>query len=234
MKINKKIVLGLTLSFLLTATAVYATSSTDFFTKAKNYIDSNCAKAKISDAISLNCYLFYKIGELGTQVDSNTSRIVALENAPSPTPAPTPSPFTHNELKTFDANNTELGLFISPFMFFYPPINRLVDIQTRKLGYGSGRRIYYLNVACTGDAYIGIGDNDLSFEGNKVFSNIAGEYFILEPNTPAGTVNYGSYSESDGCVFNNSSGTANGLRLLKKVSINLPDPVPFPLQYKYQ
>lgn len=106
MKINKKIVLGLTLSFLLTATAAYAASSTDFFTKAKNYIDSNCAKAKISDAISLNCYLFYKLDELGTLVNSNTTRlsdseahindlqnrVTELENLLHATPTPTPSP----------------------------------------------------------------------------------------------------------------------------------------------
>jgi|SRR3989344_123408 len=112
MKINKKLVFGITLSLFLFATTVYAVSSADFFTKGKKYIDNNCSKPSISNQTSLNCYLFYKLGEIETLVNSNTSRlsdseadindlksrVTELENllhaTPTPTPTPSPSPQT--------------------------------------------------------------------------------------------------------------------------------------------
>lgn len=77
MKANKKIVFGIALSLFLSTTVVYAASSSDFLTKASNYISKNCDNNNISEEKSLGCYLFYKSGELDT-------RVTTIENNTNP------------------------------------------------------------------------------------------------------------------------------------------------------
>lgn len=136
MKFNKRIFLTLALVFFLSATVVFAASSGDYLVKAQKYVDDNCAKGKISNQISLNCYLFYKLGEIEALVNSNNTR---LDNAESDI----------NELQ--NANQTEDVVFF-PFGWIQDDQESpVIDVGNHKLlilrvtrGNGTGVfRIYY-------------------------------------------------------------------------------------------
>lgn len=244
---NKKLAIIVVLSLLVVTPTAFAASST-FLLKATQWYQGNCKNGNVPRGTAIDCYLFDKVGELDVNLGSLTNRmssvegrLTTLENAtpapsssPTPAPSPTPTPSPNSQaVKVFDANGVELGIYLHDYTFFYPPVNRLIDVQSTKLGYFGGN-LYFSDSYCNGDAYISIGNNDLSLRGNQVFSIEAGKYYILEPGTPASTVSYATYGDSTGCLTSNSSGTSSNLRLLKKVEINLPDPVPFPLQFKFQ
>ena len=231
MKFNKRIFITLALALLLSASVVFAASSSDYLTKAQKYIDRNCSKSSISNQTSLNCYLFYKLGEIETQVNSNTSRITALENVPSPSPSPSPSPFAHKELKTFDANDVELGLYADTYIFFYPDLERFVRINSSTGSYDTWNVISFTGANCTGDAYKSINNTDMNDVGKFVFNSGDSGFFVVDGNTPSTTVSRSSFLDTGVCT--NTSGSITS-RKLREVSLPLPNPVAFPLKYKYQ
>lgn len=62
------VLLSIIAAFLIIS-PVYATSSA-FLTKANQFINKTCSKNYISKQDSLSCYLFYKIGELETEISN--------------------------------------------------------------------------------------------------------------------------------------------------------------------
>ena len=206
MKISKKIVLGLTLTFILSATVAYATSSSDYLTKAQKYINDNCAKGKISNQTSLNCYLFYKLSEIGTQVDSNTSRIVALENAPTPTPAPSPTPSAHKELRTYDANDVELGLYTDRTSFFYETLGVIVPLNDNN--FAIRQDAWYQSTNCTGQPYALMGTGDHWDRASELLSVGPGSYYTIN-KVPGATVAVNSLHHYNGSSIVCQVATAN-------------------------
>ena len=233
MKIRKKLVFGITLSLFLFATTVYAATSSDYLTKAQNYIDDNCAKAKISNQISLNCYLFYKIAELETKVDSNTSRIIVLENAPSPAPIPSPSPLGQKELKTFDNNGNELGLFISRSSFLYVSLGRIVVLVDAQIG-TTRDDVWYQSSDCTGTAYTAFSERDYWSKVNEIYTAGPGKYYTVDRDSGS-TVALNSLQRYSGGAFPCLSATTSGPAWsLTPITLPFSEPIALPLQYKYE
>lgn len=241
MKIKKKIVFGLTLAFLLSASVVYAAASSDYITKAQKYIDDNCTKAKISNQISLDCYLFYKVGELQasltgleTSVNSNTSRIVALENTPTP---------TSKAVKVFDKNGVELGIFMETifdgyhvFNIFVPSIERYVRIYTAPYSGEVGPRthVVFTNTNCTGTVYTReITPQTFEILANQVIPISSGTYYALDLNGSQTSIVANSSLSSSGCHTDQNVGTFDVYPLIPVV-LPFSEPVALPLQYKYQ
>lgn len=216
MRINKKLLIGFTFSLFLSATVVLATSSSDYYTKAKKYIDKYCNRSNPSEQLSLNCYLFYKVQE----IQSGTAA-----------------------LKVFDNNGVELGIFVDYDTFFYPPLNKLVYVDIINTGkvnigklinpavnYGS---IYYAEPNCAGTAYLWEGTfAPPSVVFNSLYpENGNGRYYIVDQSAaPAVKTLLSSYN---GTNCENSSNTAT-VRTLKEVPFPLANPVSLPLQFKYQ
>ncbi len=233
MKINKKIVLGLTLTFLLSATVAYAASSSDFLVKAQKYITNNCADRHIDNQTSLNCYLFYKVGELGTQVNSNTTRITALENAPSPSPTASPSSVSQKELKTFDNNGNELGIYMDDASFFVTSLGKKVRLNSAGQLLYQQLATYFKSQNCVGTAYRSTSDLF-----NDVFSDANGKNLVVDRSIPKENFTSQSYLEfnpaqqASSCRV--SSDSQNDASTLTTVTLPFSLPVSMPLQFKYQ
>lgn len=226
-KINKKLLFGLTATLLISTSVVYAASSSDYFTKAKKYIDNNCAKSSLSNETSLNCYLFYKVMELEIKINSNTSRISALETVPTPTPIPTP---VSKGVKIVDNNNVELGIYVDTTMFFYPPLERFVSF--REIGdYDTAGLIYFTETDCIGNAYKTLNDGDMVAFGKFVFNAGDNRFFVVDGTTPNTSINTNSHLDHGSCINSNNTFSQ---RLLRQVDLPLPNPIAFPLHYRYQ
>jgi len=165
------------------------------------------------------------------QIDGLDTRVTDLEN----TPTPSPSPSVQKEIKVFDANGIELGIFVNSLggesdEIFYPPLNRLIIIDKGKLA-KTGLRIIYSELNCQGDAYISLVDSHLSEFNNRIFSVESGRYYILEKGTPEAPTLVKSSRDEQPCVNNNDNAP---VRLVKEVALPLPDPVPLPIVLKYE
>ncbi len=216
MKFNKKILLGLTLTLLLSAGVVYAASSSDYLTKAQQYINANCDKANLSEKTSLDCYLFKKINE---------------------------SQSGNKDLMMLDANNVDMGIFIDYDTFLYAPLNKLlnVDLETGFLtassvynSPGAFGSIYYTELNCEGTAYLTTGNVPQSLRENTIYPEGNGKYYVVDKNiplTPSELTLVSSY-QGNSCV----SLDTNHFKVytLQEVTVTLPNPVSLPLQFKYQ
>lgn len=211
--------------FIFAVPAVYAISSLDFLTKAQKYIDKNCSKRSIANDVSLNCYLFYKIIDLENKINSNTSRIIALEKNPTPTPISLPS---QKELKTFDDNGIELGIYVDDWTFFYLPLQRFIRIDqgTRRMVTDN---IFYSDENCNGNAYLGAGD----MRGlNSVLTSGDSKFYINELNDHPVPVALKSYTSTQGICSNLTA--VRDYWLLKPITLPLSFPIATPLHYKYE
>lgn len=86
---NIKKVLIVTFLLLVSSTSIFAASS-DFFDKAKMFVDRHCDRNRISDTNALLCYLFEKSNEQQLKIEELEQRVEDLENALA-TPSPSPS-----------------------------------------------------------------------------------------------------------------------------------------------
>lgn len=149
-------------------------------------------------------------------------------------------PGTNSEtkaLKTFDANDTELGIYDIQIRFFFPELQRFVTINPATGEQANnGRAIYFLTNDCTGTAHIQVdNEGDMTFWASKVFSGKDGIYYILDSEAPITTVVMSTLipNASDVCV--NFSGSPHPpLRELTEVTYSLPDPVQLPLEFRYE
>lgn len=231
-KSKKALILPVILIVFMIAPTVYAASST-FLLKATQWYQSNCKNGNVPKGIAIDCYLFDKVSEtdaalgtLTTRVSSTEDRLTTLEHA---TPSPTSIPETKG-IKIVDANGTELGIYVDTFIFFYPPLNRFVSFQGNG-GYATGGAIYFALQNCTGDAYKSLNDGDMFDHGKFVFNAGDSRFFVVDPTTPNTSVITQSHLDTGICT--NSLNTFSQ-RLLREVSLPLPNPIPFPIQYKYQ
>ncbi len=235
-KINKKLLLGFSLIFLFFTSIVYAASSTDFYAKAKKYIDNNCSKVSLSNETSLNCYLFYKAVELETKINSNTSRINALESVPTPTPLPSPLP--QKELKTFDNSGNELGLYIDRSSFFYVPLGVIIPLNDTQIG-TTRYNAWYHSDDCTGTAYYVIPYPFFSFRDywnkvNEIYPIGPGKYFTVDRGPGFNADIHAVQRYSGGTFSCLGDSTLGGAWSLTPVTLPFSEPIELPLQYKYQ
>lgn len=233
MKIKIKPLIIFAILFFILIPTVYAVGSSDYLTKAQKYIDNNCSRRSLSNDVSLSCYLFYKLGEIDSRVNSNTSRISALENISSPTPFPSTTPSPHKELKTYDNDGNELGLYVDRTSFFYLPLGIIIPLNDYKIG-SARDDVYYQNGTCTGTPYVLMGNTDYQRRVNEIFSNGPGRYFTINRGSSS-TVVAASFQRYNGssfpCVAN--SVNENGYSLTP-VTLPFSDPITSPLQFIYQ
>lgn len=225
------------ISFLILAPQVLAASSS-FIGNAQRWYDSNCTRRpeRVRGQESVLCYAYDKLAELDQDITgfnerlaeidldnaSQSARINDLENTPT---------LGHKELKTFDSNNIELGIYADTYSFFYPPIQRFLSVLSDTGGFGTGGRIYFINTNCTGDAYKTISGQDMTDHGKFAFNAGDNRFFVVDYGTPNTNINTNSFLDTGTCTNNNST---NSQRQLREVSVSLPNPVALPLQYKYQ
>lgn len=188
-------------------------------------------------------------GDQGVQGEQGPAGETGLQGPPGPQgeqgpeglkgdkgdPGPVGIPET---LKTFDANGTELGIYVefnaNNHLFFYPGLQRFVYIHedTGTLAY-MPRAIYFLTSDCTGTAYVHIADGgDMNTFGSRVMGR-NGKYYLIETGISLVSVGFSSIMQPESSVCTNDSGNLP-LRELTEVSLPLPDPVPFPLQYRHE
>lgn len=235
-KINKKLLLGFSLIFLFFTFIVYAASSTDFYAKARKYIDSNCSKGFLSNETSLNCYLFYKAVELETKINSNTSRISTLESVPTPTPLPAPLP--QKELKTFDNSGNELGLYIDRSSFFYTPLDVIIPLNDDQIRITTDD-VWYHSEDCTGTAYYILPYPVFSFRDywNKVSEiyKVGSEKYYTVDRGPGLNADIHSMQRYSNGAFSCLSSSILGIAWsLTPVTLPFSEPIELPLQFKYQ
>lgn len=134
---------------------------------------------------------------------------------------------TCKNLKTFDDNGIELGIYVDAWTVFYPPLQRFIriDLSTRK---SVTDNIFYSEQNCTGNAYVGIGDmRGLS----SILTSDGLRLYINELNTHPVPVALNSYSSTEGICSNLTA--IRDYWLLTPVSLPFSFPIPIPLHYRY-
>jgi len=143
---------------------------------------------------------------------------------------------TAKTFNTYDANGVRLGIYVDTMVVFYPEFQRFMEIQESK-GLLVPYVVQYTGLNCTGDAYISLGDTDLSKALNRVINAGDNRFFVIQTGTPAVPVQINSfmrrYLSSNHGTCENNTGNAP-VRALTEVSLPFLFPIPMPLQYKYE
>ena len=160
-------------------------------------------------------------------VDGLDTRVTDLENVPSP------SPTTQKELKTFDNDGNELGLFISRTSFLYVPLGRIVVLSDAQIG---ARRndVWYQSTDCTGQAYAPISERDYWSLANEIYPVGPGKYYMVDRG-PGISVGLNSLQRYSGGAFPClSASTGGNAWSLTPVTLPFSEPIALPLEYKYE
>lgn len=197
---------------------IYAASST-FLPKAQKWIDNNCSKRFISNQDSLLCFIFEKSMELDQRINGTESRLSNLESLPN------------KELKMFDSNGNELGLYIDVNIFYYPHLQRFVNFNLETGGLNTAGVVYFGGLNCSGDAYKSLGNSEVMTNGRYVFNAGDIRYFVLDYTTPSSSTNTNSYLINGVCT-NESNNFSQ--RKLREVTLSIPNPIPLPVHASYE
>ncbi len=206
-----KILLLAFISLILSTSIAYATSSSDYFVQAKAFIDKNCNNNNLNGQTALNCYLFHKVNE---------------------------NQYGNAGLKTFDANNNELGIYMDHDTFFYAPLNKVIDVNLdngQLVNISGTGSIYYTQANCTGVAYLWPGGLQDTLRFNTLYPELNGKFYVLDETIPLSANEFtfiSSYVGPNNC----DNGSVNHAKAftLKEISIPMQNPVTLPLKYKFQ
>ncbi len=226
---------------------VYAAlSSSQFLTKAQNFININCSKRSIDNETSLLCYLFYKTGEININLTNTQNTVAGLTTIDATQSAQindlknsltSISAQPSKAIKVIDANNNELGLLVDKIVgggtIFVPSINKLINLESWEVQKTS---IEYTTDDCTGTPYIPAGSN--SDPWNYVVSSMSSrKYYTSSPSEIPTARTLNSQYELTKTNTESCSKIGPSVSLtVPAVLITIPfsEPIAQPVQFRYQ
>lgn len=237
-KLNLNKIVTFILLFLVIGVPIVV-ASIDFFPKAKIFIDKNCTNSKVSNETALLCYLYFKSNNID-------QRLTLLENKPSPTVVPSPT----KQLKVYDGNENELGLYIdgdtTGLNIFLPSIQKRLSISPHfemvGIGSTSVREIVSVNVTdrssvifesndCSGIAY---GENYY----NTVTSMGPGKYYATKQNSSLQQIHQRSILHFDNVssllCSQEERNPSRPVYELEEVLLPFSEPIQLPIKILYQ
>lgn len=217
----KKIILYLIISIVVSLCFCFKTTYAK--TPDKPYTTVEVVQGMIAEALApVNealTSISNKIQTIESTISSLIARVTILE---------TNTPPTSKILKTFDANGVELGICMETMTVFYPPLERLMQIN-KDTGMLATDNIFYSEQNCTGNAYVGFGDRN---GVNRIITADNSRFYIFQPDTPNESVSLNSYTSTSGVCSNLTA--VRDYKLLTPISLPFSFPIPMPLHYKYE
>jgi len=148
---------------------------------------------------------------LQQQIDELILRVEALEQAPT------------GAIDVYDANNQYLGILVSPYETYYPPLKKSIRFD---LGRGSitSQRLSFESDDCSGQPYVS------SFTSYAIIEN-SGKYYTGEMSTPIFMDFYTQLLQGECLTFPSRPYPFNAV---KAIEVTLPFTLPVALPLRFE